>query len=107
MIHISEYVSCDKFCIVFQFTAMIRIPESVSVKDKKKKIQEIVEALDLNKCLHTGIECNNRWTFCSQHCSRLVHIFTHTKYAKHLPMFKMYAFYFSKQTPFIGRFFEF
>ncbi|XP_076106535.1 uncharacterized protein LOC143075118 isoform X2 [Mytilus galloprovincialis] len=37
------------------FTAMIRIAESVSVKDKQTRIDDIVKALDLKKCLHTVI----------------------------------------------------
>ncbi|XP_052074941.1 uncharacterized protein LOC127712505 [Mytilus californianus] len=37
------------------FTAMIRIAESVSLKDKQTRIDDIVQALDLKKCLHTVI----------------------------------------------------
>ena len=33
---------------------MIRIPELVTFDEKQKRIQNIVDALDIQKCLHTG-----------------------------------------------------
>jgi hypothetical protein len=33
---------------------MVRIPESVVWEEKHRRIHEIVDALDMNKCLHTG-----------------------------------------------------
>ena len=37
------------------FTAMIRIPESVTFDEKQKRIQNVVDSLDIQKCLHTVI----------------------------------------------------
>jgi len=33
---------------------MIRIPELVTFNEKQKRIQNIVDSLDIQKCLHTG-----------------------------------------------------
>lgn len=37
-----------------QYSAMLRLPGSMSSKEKKKIVDEIVEALDMRKCMHTG-----------------------------------------------------
>ena len=43
------------------FTAMIRIPELVTFDEKQKRIQNVVESLDIQKCFHTGryLVCTN------------------------------------------------
>ena len=40
---------------------MIRIPELVTFDEKQKRIQNIVDSLDIQKCLHTGryLVCTN------------------------------------------------
>ena len=40
--------------LLFQFTAMIRLPDHVSKTNKMKRIDEIVDALHLGKCLDTS-----------------------------------------------------
>ncbi|KAH3768600.1 hypothetical protein DPMN_169819 [Dreissena polymorpha] len=40
---------------MLQFTAMIRLPERLSREEKLKRINEIVDILDIRKCLHTGL----------------------------------------------------
>ena len=42
--------------LLFQFTAMIRLPDHVSKANKMKRIDEIVDALHLGKCLDTSKE---------------------------------------------------
>ncbi|XP_069134109.1 uncharacterized protein [Argopecten irradians] len=42
------------------FAAMVRLPDSMSKKKKLEKVNEIVEALDLSKCLETII--GDMWT---------------------------------------------
>ena len=37
-----------------QYTALLRLPESMSVKEKRKRVDEIIEALDMKKCLKTS-----------------------------------------------------
>lgn len=39
---------------MLQFTAQIRLPESMSEMEKRDKIDEIVENLDMKKCLNTS-----------------------------------------------------
>ncbi|XP_052799759.1 uncharacterized protein LOC128231246 isoform X1 [Mya arenaria] len=38
-----------------QFTAMIRLPESVSKEDKLQRLEDIIDALDIRKCCNTVI----------------------------------------------------
>ncbi|WAR01365.1 AB22G-like protein [Mya arenaria] len=40
------------------FTAMIRLPESVSKEDKLQRLEEIIDALDIQKCRNTVIGDN-------------------------------------------------
>ena len=43
------------------FTAMIRIPNLVTFDEKQKRIQNVVDSLDIQKCLHTDryLVCKN------------------------------------------------
>ncbi|XP_053388651.1 uncharacterized protein LOC128551765 [Mercenaria mercenaria] len=36
-----------------EFTAMIRLPDELSVEEKNVRLQSVIDALDLNKCLDT------------------------------------------------------
>jgi len=39
---------------LFQYTALLRLPESMPTKDKKKRVYEIIDDLDMRKCLNTS-----------------------------------------------------
>lgn len=42
--------------LLFQFQTMIRLPDDVPRREKLRRLQETIDALELNKCLHTS-EC--------------------------------------------------
>ena len=37
-----------------QYTAMLRLPDSMPIPEKKKRVDRIIDALDLRKCLKTS-----------------------------------------------------
>jgi len=52
------YVSCHVKWVYFQFTALLRLPGSMPRAEKKQRIMELVDALDMEKCLHTSMSHN-------------------------------------------------
>lgn len=42
------------FCISFQFTAMIRLPELMPKKEKMNRMDKLIDDLDLRGCLDTS-----------------------------------------------------
>ena len=44
-------------CSSPQFTALLRLPGSMPTKEKKKRVDEIIDNLDMRKCLNTSEFC--------------------------------------------------
>ena len=44
-------------CLSPQFTALLRLPGSMPTKEKKKRVDEIIDDLDMRKCLNTSEFC--------------------------------------------------
>ena len=42
------------FCLSFQFTAMIRLPELMPKKEKMNRMDKLIDDLDLRGCLDTS-----------------------------------------------------
>ena len=53
---------------MFQFTAMLRISDKLTEEEKQQRVDDVVESLDLKKCLDT-----RKWWFC---ITQLYHVFT-------------------------------
>ena len=53
---INEKNSCtNAFSVICQqFTAMIRLPDQLNKKEKMKKMNELIDVLDLRHCVDTG-----------------------------------------------------
>ena len=40
--------------LFLQYAAMLRLPDKMAYKDKIKRVNEIIDVLDLRKCVKTG-----------------------------------------------------
>ncbi len=51
----------------FQFTASLRLPDSMSPKDKEQRCEEVAESLGLTGCMDTSesVRAVLQWGFCT------------------------------------------